>query len=146
MEERLGRLLAMTGKVVREQFDQDLCAVGSSLNTYVVLRTVAAHPGLSQRQLASALGIESPTMTRHLDRLVGDGLVVRDRSAGDRRVSQVQVTPAGQAHLDQVESHAIELDRQLRSLFTAAEIDTLSELLLRVRCHYTKEADVNAAR
>ncbi|MDQ1442237.1 MAG: hypothetical protein QOG97_2465, partial [Acidimicrobiaceae bacterium] len=46
MEERLGRIIAMTGKVVREHFDRDLMTVGSSLNTYVVLRTVAHWPGV----------------------------------------------------------------------------------------------------
>jgi len=146
MEERLGRLLALTGKVVREQFDQDLCAVGSSLNTYVVLRTISARAGLSQRQLATALGVEGPTVTRHLDRLERNGLIARDRSTGDRRVHQVHLTPAGQAHLDQVESHATALDHQLRSLFTPGEIETLSELLLRIRGRYQKEPDVSAAR
>ena len=145
MEERLGRMLAMTGKVVRAQFDQDLGAVGSSLNTYVILRTVATTVGLSQRELAAALGIESPTLTRHLDRLAAEGLLVRDRSLGDRRVSQVRLTAAGQAHLDQVESHAAQFDQQLRSLFTPDEAATLAELLTRIRGRYKKEADVNAA-
>jgi len=146
MEERLGRLLALTGKVVREQFDQDLWTVGSSLNTYVILRTVSGRAGLSQRQLAGALGIESPTMTRHLDRLERDGLIARDRSPGDRRMYEVQLTPAGQAHLDQVESYATELDQELRSLFTPAEIKKLSGLLRRVHDRYKKEADVSATR
>ena len=37
MEERLGRLLALTSKVVRERFDQQLGEVGSSLNTFLIL-------------------------------------------------------------------------------------------------------------
>lgn len=146
MEERLGRQLAMAGKVVRQQFDQDLGTVGSSLNTYVVLRTVASHLGLSQRELASALGIESPTVTRHLDRLAREGLVVRDRAPGDRRMYQVRLTAAGQAHLDQVESHAARWDRELREMFTSSEAATLSELLARIRSRYSKESDANPAR
>ncbi len=136
----------MTAKVMREQFDQDLGAVGSSLNTYVILRTVASRSGLSQRQLADALGIESPTMTRHLDRLASDRLIVRVRGNGDRRVSQVHLTPEGQAHLDRVKTHADKLDKEFRSLFNAAEIAKLSELLTRIRICYGKETDVDATR
>jgi MarR family transcriptional regulator for hemolysin len=156
MEERLGRLLAMTGKVVREQFDQELGAVGSSLNTYVVLRTIAGGAGMSQRQLATCLGIEGPTMTHHLDRLAADRLILRVRDPDDRRAYHVELTVDGKAHLDRIESHAAELDRQFRSQFTPAEIATLTELLTRIRDRYTptrnvplgnlKEADVSSSR
>ncbi len=145
MEERLGRVIAMTGKVVREHFDRDLMTVGSSLNTYVVLRTVAQWPGVSQRQLASSLGIEGPTLTHHLDRLAADGLIERARNQADRRVSYVELTPAGRAHLDRVEAHAEMRDKEFRSLFTPDEAATLVELLTRIRNRFTEEADVHDA-
>ena len=143
--ERLGRLLALTAKAVREQFDQDLAAIGSSLNTYIILRT-AAHGGLSQRQLAAALCIEGPTMTHHLDRLAADGLIARVRDEVDRRISRVHLTPEGAAHLARVESHAAQLDAELRSTFTPSEVEILTGLLTRLRSRYGKEADVHASR
>jgi MarR family transcriptional regulator for hemolysin len=145
MEERLGRLVAMTGKVAREYFDRDLMTVGSSLNTYLVLRTVAQWPGVSQRQLATSLGIEGPTLTHHLDRLAADGLIERARNPSDRRVSYVELTPAGRTHLDRVETHAQKRDREFRSMFTPEEAATLVSLLNRIRDHFTEEADVNDA-
>jgi MarR family transcriptional regulator, transcriptional regulator for hemolysin len=147
MEERIGRQLAMTGKVCREYFDRSLAAVGSSLNTYLVLRTADLCPGVSQKQLASGLGIEGPTLTHHLDRLASDGLIERVRNQTDRRVSYVQLTPAGRAHLDRVEAFAVEQDKEFRSMFTPEEAATLTELLTRVRERLMEEADVhNAAR
>lgn len=146
MEERLGRLVALTGKVVRERFDRDLSAVDSSLNTYVILRTVESNAGLSQRRLAATLGIEGPTLTHHLDRLSAAGLIERVRDLHDRRVCRVEMTAVGKAHLDRVESHAAGLDRAFRSMFTKAEIATLRELLTRIRDRLTKEPDGNEAR
>lgn len=143
MEERLGRVVAMTGKVVREQFDRSLAAADSSLNTYVVLRAVAANAGMSQRQLAASLSIEGPTLTHHLDRLSADGLIVRVRDTEDRRVFRVALTAAGTAHLDRAERHAARFDQDLRSMFTPTEIGTLRDLLTRIRDRYAKEADVN---
>ncbi|MDQ1365291.1 MAG: MarR family transcriptional regulator, transcriptional regulator for hemolysin [Acidimicrobiaceae bacterium] len=145
MEERLGRIIAMTGKVVREHFDRDLMTVGSSLNTYVVLRTAAHWPGVSQRQLATSLGIEGPTLTHHLDRLAADGLIKRARNPSDRRVSYVELTPAGRTHLDRVETHAQMRDQEFRAMFTPEEAATLVSLLNRIRDHFMEEADVNAA-
>jgi MarR family transcriptional regulator for hemolysin len=145
MEEALGRLIAMTGKVVRERFDRGLMAVGSSLNTFVVLRSAALSPGVSQRQLAAALGIEGATLTHHLDRLATDGLIQRVRNEADRRVSYVELTPAGRAHLDRVQAHAGVMDKEFRSMFTPEEAATLTELLTRVRDRFTEEADVHDA-
>jgi MarR family transcriptional regulator for hemolysin len=143
MEERLGRLLAMTGKVAREHFDRSLNAVGSSLNTYIVLRFAANCPGASQRQLASILGIEGPTLTHHLDRLAAEGLIERVRNGSDRRISYVELTPPGRAHLDRVETYAEVQDKELRSLFTPEEAAMLAEFLNRIRDHILEEADVN---
>jgi MarR family transcriptional regulator for hemolysin len=143
MEDRLGRLLAMTGKVVREHFDRSLAAVGSSLITYVVLRTAAECPGVSQRELASRLGIEGATLTRHLDRLAADGLIARVRHPVDRRVSLAELTAAGRAHLDRVEAFAEIQDKEFRSLFSAEEAATLASLLRRIRDRLTEEAYVH---
>jgi MarR family transcriptional regulator for hemolysin len=140
MEERLGRLLALTGKVVRERFDEQLTEVGSSLNTYLILKHAAMYHGVSQRQLAERLGIEGPTLTHHLDRLAADGLACRVRDPHDRRVSRVELTAEGQAHLDRVEAYANKADKDFRNLFTARELDTLYALLNRIRDHYTKES------
>jgi MarR family transcriptional regulator for hemolysin len=142
MEKRLGRLLAMSAKVAREHFDADLGEVGSSLNTFVLLRHAHLLPGVSQRQLAQQLGIEGPTLTHHLDRLVAQGLVHRVRSREDRRVWSVELTDVGRAHLDRVEAHANRLDAEFRGLFSEHEVDVLFTCLNRIRDHYRKEADV----
>jgi MarR family transcriptional regulator for hemolysin len=145
MEERLGRLLALTSKVVRERFDQQLGEVGSSLNTFLILKHAAMYHGVSQRELAERLSIEGPTLTHHLDRLAADGLARRVRDPQDRRISRVELTSEGKAHLDRVEASMNKADTDLRHLFTARELDTLVALLDRIRDHYTKEAHVHHA-
>jgi MarR family transcriptional regulator, transcriptional regulator for hemolysin len=95
--------------------------------------------GVSQRQLAERLGIEGPTLTHHLDRLAADGLACRVRDPQDRRVSRVELTGEGQAHLDRVEAYANKADNEFRDLFSDKELDTLFALLNRIRDHYTKD-------
>jgi MarR family transcriptional regulator for hemolysin len=145
MEEHLGRLLAMTSKVARESFDAQLASVGSSINAYIILKHADYYPGLSQRQLAAVLGIEGPTLTRHLDRLTADGLLRRVPYPHDRRAYCVELTPEGRAHLDRVTAFADQRDGEFRKLFTPKELKTLFGLLNRIRDHFTKESDVHSA-
>ena len=94
----LGRQLAATAKATRAEFDTRLGEAGGSLTTFIVLRLASEAPGgleLSQRQLADRMGVEAPTMVRHLDRLEREGLIERRRDARDRRVTRITVTPAG---------------------------------------------------
>jgi MarR family transcriptional regulator for hemolysin len=145
-DERLGKVLALASKVARERFDQALRASGSSFHTYMVLSHARRYHGVSQRQLAEQLGIEGPTLVRHVDRLAEEGFVRRVRHARDRRVSLVELTPEGQAHLDRITATADALDSELRRLFSDEEVATLYTLLNRIRTHYDdveREAHVN---
>jgi MarR family transcriptional regulator for hemolysin len=145
MEEHLGRLLSMTAKVAREDFEHELAAVGSSLNAFVILKHADFYPGLSQRQLASILGIEGPTLTHHLDRLTADGLLRRVPYPDDRRAYCIELTPEGKVHLDRVTACADRCDAEFRRLFTPRELKSVSTLLNRIRDHFTKESDVHSA-
>jgi MarR family transcriptional regulator, transcriptional regulator for hemolysin len=144
MDEHLGRLLSMTAKVAREDFDDQLNGVGSSLNAYVILKIADLNPGLSQRRLADALGIEAPTLTHHLDRLAADGLLRRVPFPADRRAYLIELTADGKAHLDRVSEYADQADERFRKMFTPRELNTLVALLNRIRDHFTKEADVHS--
>jgi MarR family transcriptional regulator for hemolysin len=141
--ERLGKVLALAAKVSRERFDQILRAAGGSFPTYMVLTHAEAYPDLSQRQLADRLGIEGPTLVRHIDRLVADGLVRRVRDPNDRRVSRVELTALGTAAADRLRVVADEADARFRLLFTPDELTTLYQLLYRIQDHYEKEPDAH---
>ena len=138
-DERLGKQLGMAAKAVQTHFDRALGAVGSSFHTSLVLRHIQLYPGVSQRVLAERLGIESPTLTHHLDRLVADGLVERVR-VRDRRVFSAVLTAAGRAHLRRADKIGAKLDSDLRSMFSAAELSTLQSCLTRITDQYGRKS------
>jgi|SRR5579862_4873522 len=94
--EPLTRRLALVGKELRESFQAMLATHGCTIPTWAVLRSANQSPGLSQVQLAGLIGIEGPTLVRHLDRLCAEGLVERRRDDQDRRVLRIQLTPDGE--------------------------------------------------
>jgi MarR family transcriptional regulator, transcriptional regulator for hemolysin len=140
MEEPLGRQLSITGRVVRERFDAALNGHGASLTTWAVLRSAEHEDGLSQRELAARLSIESPTLVRHLDRLEEEGLVVRRRDDQDRRVVRVGLTAAGHRRFAELREVAASLDAQLRALLDHHEVEILEHALLRIREQWHPDA------
>ncbi len=69
--------------------------------------------------LARREGVALPTITRIVDALVRDGLARRTRAPGDRRVVNVEATPAGR--------RLMERGRSRRIVRLAAELDALDD-------------------
>src|SRR5436190_8766476 len=131
-EEALGRRLVFTAKRVRHRFEQHLARSGARLATWVVLTHARRMPGCSQTQLAELMDVEGPTIARHLDRLVAEGLVERRRDGEDRRVTRVHLTEAGRAHHDALVEVVERFDRRLRGAFTPEEQHELRSYLDRI--------------
>lgn len=139
MHYALGRQLAMTHKAVRAEFEARLAAVGGSLSTFIVLRSAEEH-GLSQREIAERIGVEGPTLVRHLDRLEKEGLIERQRDAADRRVTRILVTEAGQRHHLHLAMVAADMETQMRSLLGDGQYEQLGEVLEAVQGHIAQLA------
>jgi MarR family transcriptional regulator for hemolysin len=131
-EEALGRRVVFTAKRVRQRFEQHLARSGARLVTWIVLSHARRSPGCSQTRLADLMDVEGPTVARHLDRLVAEGLVERRRDDEDRRVTRVHLTDAGQAHHDALVDVVERFDRRLRAAFTPAEQQQLRAYLDRI--------------
>ena len=78
-------------------FLQETDAHGLTPVQYAALQTVANAPGLDQRTLARAIGLDTSTIGGVVDRLEARNLLVRKASPDDRRVRLLSLTDAGQA-------------------------------------------------
>jgi len=129
----IGRVLALSAKAMREWFEARLAERGGSLPIWIVLSQALDAPiSLSQRELAARVGIGGATLVRHLDRLEAEGLVVRRRDDRDRRVTRVEITPAGRDRFVELAVVADDVDRELAALMSDEEQETLRRLLLRI--------------
>ena len=68
-----------------------------SLTGFEALRRIAESPGerASMGEVAESVGLSRPGVTSTINRLVAEGLVVRERVDGDRRLLHARLTPAG---------------------------------------------------
>jgi MarR family transcriptional regulator for hemolysin len=128
----IGRQLAMTSKLVAKAFNDALTQAGGSLPTWLVLSSLKEEHRRTQLDLARAVGIEGPTLTRHLDGLERAGLVERRRDPTDRRAVQVELTEAGERLHAALLKAVISFNRQLTAGLDDAELARLREMLARL--------------
>lgn len=125
----LGLLLATTSKAVGRAFNSALTEHGGSIPIWLILNALKSEPRRTQLDLARAVGIEGPTLTRHLDGIEQAGLVKRQRRTPDRRAVQVELTRAGHALHGRLLKTVISFNQQLRAGLSNDDIKTLRRLL-----------------
>jgi MarR family transcriptional regulator for hemolysin len=128
----IGRTLATTAKAVSSSFNAALRAEGGSLPVWLILSSLKGDLWATQRDLARSLGIEGPTMTRHLDNLEQSGFVVRRRSESDRRAVRVELTDEGSAAYDRMLGAVIAFNKRLQSGLSRDDLRRLDAVLERL--------------
>jgi MarR family transcriptional regulator for hemolysin len=135
----IGLRLATTSKVVSSAFNAALGAKGGSIPVWLILSSLKGGLWSTQLDLARSLGIEGPTLTRHLDNLERSGWVSRRRSETDRRAFRVELTPAGEAAHDRLLGAVIAFNRHLAAGLSQDDLHTLDELLTRLAANVGAE-------
>ncbi len=106
---------------------------GLSLTAFEALRRIAEAPGerASMSEVAESVGLSRPGVTSTVGRLVADGLVIRERAGGDRRLLHARLTPAGRDRVDAAAQTHDELVGHLLSLL-GDDVGVVTDALARV--------------
>lgn len=121
-------------------FEPVFRGIGLSESSFHVLCLLIADPRgqASPSELADMVGTSRANMTRILDLLVADKLVLRTAETRDARRSLVQITPQGRSIAEaSIPQLADPLTRAFEDL-TAAEMETLAALLRKATRSFDK--------
>lgn len=88
--------------------------------------------GLTQRELASLMAIENPTLVRLLDSLEGQGLIERRPCQKDRRARRLHLTPAGESFMDDLNSRANKLREEMLAGVDDADLEVAMNVFNRI--------------
>jgi DNA-binding MarR family transcriptional regulator len=99
---------------------------------YHLLLALDAEPGLGVGEMAAAAGCTSPTVTRMLDGLEREGVVLRDHSAEDRRRTIVSLTARGKRLLSQQRRQNNQKKQRLYDQLSPGERRQAEQLLHRL--------------
>jgi DNA-binding MarR family transcriptional regulator len=111
----------------------------SGFNALVILRQ--ASDGVNPRELADRLLVTRAAVTAILDALEAKGLVRRNRSGNDGRMSLIAITAAGKKLLDGLLPEHFAAERAMASALGANEKELLISLLGRLQLHLGAQAE-----
>ena len=106
--------------------------LGMRLKQFIALTYIQDHQNVTQQELESALLVDANAVVLLLNDLESSGYVVRRRDPSDRRRHLVEVTRSGKAAWERADKARTALAEEMLGGFTAAERETLRNLLQRV--------------
>jgi DNA-binding MarR family transcriptional regulator len=122
--------LIRTAQVLQEPFDKLMKPHNLSGTQYNVLRILrGAGEPLPCGQIGERMVTRDPDITRLLDRLEKRGLIVRERTAADRRVVLASITAEGLKLLKQLDQPIIDLHVSQLGHLGKEKLRTLIDLL-----------------
>jgi DNA-binding MarR family transcriptional regulator len=113
-------------KLLREVSDAPL-----SLPQLQLLKLMVRDGPHHLTEVAHFLGVSPPAATKNIDKLVGLGLVRRERSTDDRRATLLSASPQGQGLVEEYERRKEQLVRPVAERFRPEELALLTGLLER---------------
>jgi DNA-binding MarR family transcriptional regulator len=99
---------------------------------FSVLSVIAHNPGVTSRQLCTALGILPPNLVGLVNTLEKRELILRRPHPRDGRAMGLHLTPAGQKLMREAERTAAELEADVARRLSPGELRTLIGLLKKV--------------
>lgn len=144
LNETVGYALAQACKTHRNSISTELRTVETDdghlhVGQEMILMQLWQEEGLTQSQLAGQMCVEPPTVTKMLQRIEQQGLIVRRPDDHDARVSRVYLTEAGRALRCHVEACWTRVEDRAMHGLSREERMLLRRLLLQVQHNLSSE-------
>jgi DNA-binding MarR family transcriptional regulator len=129
LDSLLGYLLRRAQGAMHRDFLVAVSEFGLTQKQAAALWLIQANGGVSQVEVAAALGMDRATMMAVTDRLEDRGFVIRKRSTTDRRRQELYLTPSGQSTLKKCKLRIADHEEKFRGMFNARELASLLDAL-----------------
>jgi DNA-binding MarR family transcriptional regulator len=132
LEGLIGYNARRTALAVIEVFMQRMSIYDMRPVDFSVLSLITHNPGITSRQLCTALGILPPNLVGMINNLESRALIQRQPHPNDGRAMGLHLTAAGKKLMREAERTAADLEAQAASRLSAAEVKTLIRLLKKI--------------
>jgi DNA-binding MarR family transcriptional regulator len=135
LSERVGFLLSKLGFCATDRLAERLAPLGLGARHFELLSYLADTEGLSQQQLADAMGLHRNQMVKLVDDLEARQLVERRQHPTDRRAYALALTDNARALLSEARRAADEQEAYFTAPLDGDEAREFARLLRRVADH-----------
>lgn len=135
--------LVQAAKAQRARSGGHLMRIGLHPGQELVLKVLADSDGRTMSQLALALGVQPPTVTKMVTRLSAQGYVRRQVSDTDGRLARVHLTDAGRELVESVDKAWKRLEREAMAGLDDKDRKRLRRLLRQVEKNLSVAVDTD---
>ena len=134
----LSYLLSEAERELNRQLAAGLAAEGVSVEQWRILRALSDGHGHSMTDLAEAVLMPHPTLTKAVDRLVDDAVVYRRQDTADRRRVAVYLSHLGRELVARLDRRAAEHHADVAAAFGADRTERLMRELAALAAAYKR--------
>lgn len=141
-ENSMGFVVNNTAKAFQKALDYELRKnVGVTLSQWRVIVTLVVDPGITQKEIADKVGIESATLVPVIDKMEQDGLLIRKPDSKDRRVNRIYLTPKSNSLWESILECALRIRKSSTKDVTENDLKTTMETLRKISQNLSLYAD-----
>lgn len=130
-EDYLGYQLARASHLVTSSLHERFAGHGVSIATWRILSS-ALEKERTITEIGQLVLMKQSALSRALDRLERDGLIVRKRSLTERRSIYIELTAKGRKQAVSLRTEAARHEKKVRQSLSAADLKHLGTLLDRI--------------
>ena len=127
--EHLAYLLAQANREINRQLESRLSQEGVPVEQWRILKVLSDGNGHSMGELADAVLLNHPTLTKMIDRMASDTLVYRVQDPTDRRKVLMFVSDRGKALCKRLNSLAVRQEEHILESYGDKPTNELKRLL-----------------
>lgn len=143
---RLGMRFTVLARRWRQMLDERFHKVGFSDATWTPLSHLArGGDGISQKELAERMQVDTSSLVRLLDILEARGEVERQPDPSDRRAKRLCLTPRGRAAFEALDTRLKVLEAEMLADISDAEVETLLSVFARIEARLRSIQKADAA-
>ena len=102
LEDSLGFQVNMTANAMKNRFNDFLKPYALTSEQYVIMKSVQENPDISPTQLANITFKDKTTITRMINTLVTNKMLIRVPKEGDRRAYEIQWSIEGRELMEKI--------------------------------------------
>jgi len=127
--EHLAYLLAQANREINRQLETRLSREGVPVEQWRILKVLSDGNGHSMGELAEAVLLNHPTLTKMIDRMVSDALVYRVQDPQDRRKVLMFISDRGKVLCKRLNSLAVSQEQHILENYGDKSTSELKRLL-----------------
>jgi len=129
LEDSLGFQINLTANAMKNRFNHFLKPYHLTSEQYVIMKSIAENPDISPTGLADITYKDKTTITRMIDTLVKNEMLVRIPKEDDRRAYKIQWSDKGKRIMKEIIPISDNVITKLREQFSKEELTSFLSIL-----------------